>query len=1049
MREIYYDELTGSYNRRFLYYWIENEIKRATRFTAKFAVLMLDIDDFRIINNNYGHLEGDKVLIEFSRVLNENIREVDSLVRYGGDEYLVLMPNTNENGAIELAQRVMDYLNESDIIGHKIHCSIGYSIFPEDGTTPEALISQADNLMYNAKKQGKNCIGSRQHIVKSLQIPSLETIGREDETNWCLGELKDFDTLFVAGEAGIGKTRLVLEIKDRIDAPVFLRGNAYAALTTVPYHPFKNMFSEMIKKDFSLVKQVFKQLPAISQVEIMKIFPAESTLKVGYAESLDKYRLYNSVSEFFKRLSDINAPKKTVLLLDDLHWLDRPSCELMDFVLRSTHGNCKIFGTYRLEEIKNSPIEEFFNVWLREKLYTQITVTPLNETQTERLLKSIMGKTPGPGFKYIFRQSGGNPFYLEEIIREMERQGKLYWNGKEWVFTRKLEIMIPPTIEATIDRKLKFLDPEIKQYLEIAAVYGQEFGADIIALASNRNVGQILAAIDELSRLGFLKERSHDNYFFSEDLVRQIVYNKINRQNLNKYHRAVGETIQTIYRNVLPNYYEQLATHFMLANEVTKALYYSKKAARKAQDNYAHSAAIKYYESALKYEDNIDEIFKIKFALSEIFFLIGSFEKAIEQLNVCLKIDPNSYRVREKLGNVYEDMGEYKQSIKQYQKGLKLTRGTDAVYAFESDIAWLHTRLGDYKRAESECQRILTKRKHLSRQTLGDTYLILGVVYIRSGKFKKAELYIKKALKIRESSGDKKRIAACYLDLGLNYYEKLNEKLSLDFYNRALKIYEEIGHQQGILIAYNNIGALHANSDLTKAEEYYLKALKQAKLVNAKQSIIYLYSNLGAIEFNRMMYDQTLLHYKEALRLAKSMNYHEGIVFSNIGLSDFYREHGKIKRGKMHLEKAITTAKRIDMKYLHLDCMKEAMEYLLLERKLKKADALSKKMFYELRTERKGAYKVNSYIYRGKTFAEQEKYSKALEYYRKAYSYLKTYPSTRLTGEIFYYRGLVFKKQKKFKEALKMFLEAINIFRAKGNLRFVDKIEREIREVDT
>ena len=319
MREIYYDELTGSYNRRFLHYWIENEIKRATRFTAKFAVLMLDIDDFRNINNDFGHLEGDKVLIEFSRLLNVNIREVDSLVRYGGDEYLILMPNTDENGAIELAQRIMDYLNESDISGHKIHCSIGYAIFPEDGNTSEPLINQADNLMYNAKKQGKNRIGSKQQVVKNLQIPSLETIGRDDETEWCLAELKDYDTLFVAGEAGIGKTRLVLEIKERINAPLFLRGNAYAALTAVPYHPFKNMFSEMIKRDFGLVQRVFKQLPAISQAEIMKIFPAESALKVTYAESLDKYRLYNSVSAFLQRICDVYAPEKVVLLLDDLH----------------------------------------------------------------------------------------------------------------------------------------------------------------------------------------------------------------------------------------------------------------------------------------------------------------------------------------------------------------------------------------------------------------------------------------------------------------------------------------------------------------------------------------------------------------------------------------------------------------------------------------------------------------------------------------------------------------------------------------------------------
>ena len=101
----------------------------------------------------------------------------------------------------------------------------------------------------------------------------------------------------------------------------------------------------------------------------------------------------------------------------------------------------------------------------------------------------------------------------------------------------------------------------------------------------------------------------------------------------------------------------------------------------------------------------------------------------------------------------------------------------------------------------------------------------------------------------------------------------------------------------------------------------------------------------------------------------------------------------------------------------------------------------------KLRLEQKGAYKVNGFIYRGKTFAAQKKYAKALEYYKKAHAYLKTYPSTRLAGEIYYLRGIVYKKQKKTRESLKMFIEATNIFRGKGNLRFVDKIEREITEV--
>lgn len=1044
MREIYYDELTGCYNRRFLHYWLDNEIKRATRFATKFSIILLDLDDFRNVNNNFGHLEGDRVLIEFSKFLRRNIREVDNLVRYGGDEFLILMPNTNESGTIELAQRIINNINNTEIANHSLHCSIGFSVFPEDGTTPELLINQADGLMYQAKKQGKNRIGWRQEVVKKLVIPSPVTIGRDDEAGWCLGQLKDYNTIFIAGGAGIGKTRLVFEIKDRLNSSIILRGNAYAAMSSVPYHPFKNMFNELINNNFHMVQRVFKQMPEISQSEITKIFPADSIIKVARSESLDKFRLYNAVNDFLNRLAGIFPADITILLVDDLHWLDRPSCELLDFLIRGVESNIKIFGTYRTEELRNSNISEFFGVWSREKLYTQIVLPPLNETQSTHLLKAISGSMSQSAVRYIYTQSGGNPFYIEEILRELERQRKLYWNGKEWSFARNLEVMIPDSIEETIKRKLTFLDSEIKTYLEIAAVFGQEFNAEIIAIASKRNVGQILDAFDELRRLGFIKERTSENYFFSEDIVRQIVYKNIPRGSLMRYHKSVGETIEIVYRNVISNYYEQLATHFTQANDTHRALYYSKKAAIKAKDNYAHSVAIKFFENTLKYEDNIEEIFDTKFSLARIYFLTGNYEKAVEQLNICLKINPNSYKIYEELGKVHESMGDYKRSLKYYRQGLKMTEGTDAVYGFETDIAWLYTRLGDYQLAQKTCENILKKKKIMSKKILGDTYIILGVVYLRSGKFKKAESYLKKSLNIARTIGDQKRLGACYLDLGLNCAERFNIKLGEKFYNKAFKIYQDIGYQEGLLIAMNNIGALYANFNIPKAEEYYLKALKQAKLIGARRTVVYLYNNLGAVEYNRLMNDQALLNYKEALKVSKEMNFHAGIIFSNLSLSEFYREKNNIKRGRTYLKKALAVAKKINMKYLDIDCLKEEIEYLLLARQLKKADTLSMKMFDQLKRESSVSYKISSLVYRAKISAELKDYAKAHKYYNKAMTYVKSLPPNRTSGELFYLKGITYKKEGKFQEALKMFLEANRIFDEIGNLRFLDKIEQEI-----
>lgn len=174
------------------------------------------------------------------------------------------------------------------------------------------------------------------------------------------------------------------------------------------------------------------------------------------------------------------------------------------------------------------------------------------------------------------------------------------------------------------------------------------------------------------------------------------------------------------------------------------------------------------------------------------------------------------------------------------------------------------------------------------------------------------------------------------------------------------------------------------------------------------------------------------------------MKFHEGVVFSNIGLSEYYRTSDKIKKGRRHLEKAYATAKKMDMKYLNIDCMKEEIEYLLHAGKIKKANTLLKKMSKQLIAERNISYRIDNLIFHGKISVAMKKYVKAQNYYKKAFSYMKRMPSNKTKGEIQFLRGVAYKHEGKFKMALKMFLEANKIFNKIGNLRFLDKIESEI-----
>jgi diguanylate cyclase (GGDEF)-like protein len=1043
MREIYYDELTGIYNRRFLYYWVDNEIKRANRFATKFGLIVIDLDDFREINNNYGHLEGDKVLIEFSNFLKGTVREVDSLVRYGGDEFIVLVPNTDARGIMEVAQRILESLNKTEIANHKIHCSIGCALYPDDGMDIETLINQADRLMYQAKKEGKNRIGLKAEIIRKIELPPRIFIGRENEINWCFKQLKEYNAIFICGEAGVGKTRLALEIKNLYPDSRYLRANSYAALNAVPYHPFCNMFREFIHRDFVTVQRVLRQIPEVHRQEIIKLLP-EDKVAFTKVEELDKYRLFESMSIFFNRLTEILLPSTVLLLIDDLHWSDYASCELLDFLIRRIPKNLKILCTYRIEEIKNSSLSQFIGIWARENLFSKIELAPLNSVQTFKLLEMIMGNVSQSLSKFIYDLSGGNPFYIEELLRELERENKIFYNGKEWVLLSEKELKIPSGIEATILRKIQFLDEETKQFLEICAVYGQEFNDEIIALSAQKNIGETIDAIDRLLKLGFIKERTKDYFFFSEDIVRQVVYKNIARGNLMKYHHQVGLAIERYFNTRLSSYYEQLAYHFTIANEPAKALHYSKQAGLKCKENYAHKQAVEFFINALKFEENLDEIFKIKSNLADVYYLMGENEKAIKNLDDCLKINPNDYKIYNKIAQIYENTGEYKNALKYLRAGLKLTANTSASYQFHSGIAWIYARLGQYLKAKKECEQFLKKKKLIPKQELGLFYIIMGVALLSLNKLNEAISYFKKALDIREQLNDKKGMAACYLDMAVVYQQQLNFILSEEYYKNALRLYEEIGYQMGITISLLDLGSLYFNYNLNKAEEYCMKALEIAKLIGAKRDLVFIYDNLGLIHLRRLMIDRAMEDFDLALRYAKETNFIEGLSFINVHLSELYRETKRLNHGLRHLKKAYSYAQRVKLSQYINDCMFEEIEYLLIKKDLKRARILVQKLFKEFKDSADRNRQILSYIYRGRILAASGDFKKAMADYERALKAVIKLPDNLLAGEIYYFQGLSFKNQDRFEEAIQMFLKANEIFMKMGNLLYIDKIEREI-----
>jgi len=156
------DGLTGIYNRRFLEESIAKEFTRAHRYGGAMSLLMIDIDHFKLVNDTHGHLSGDEVLRTTAKRLDALVRQTDTLGRYGGEEFAVLLPETVMNGAQSFAERIRLCISDEAIPygENAIHVtiSIGVAQYNDDMTRYEELIQDADAALYEAKKAGRNCV---------------------------------------------------------------------------------------------------------------------------------------------------------------------------------------------------------------------------------------------------------------------------------------------------------------------------------------------------------------------------------------------------------------------------------------------------------------------------------------------------------------------------------------------------------------------------------------------------------------------------------------------------------------------------------------------------------------------------------------------------------------------------------------------------------------------------------------------------------------------------------------------------------------------------
>jgi len=160
---LFIDDLSGLFNQRYLEVALDREMKRIGRYSSHLAVLFLDMDSFKQVNDKHGHLVGSRVLKEMGALMKKSVRDVDVVIRYGGDEYTAILVETSPEMAQVVAERIRSMVEAHAFLAEegyniRLTCSVGYSCCPEDTVSKEELLEMADQAMYAGKGSGKNCV---------------------------------------------------------------------------------------------------------------------------------------------------------------------------------------------------------------------------------------------------------------------------------------------------------------------------------------------------------------------------------------------------------------------------------------------------------------------------------------------------------------------------------------------------------------------------------------------------------------------------------------------------------------------------------------------------------------------------------------------------------------------------------------------------------------------------------------------------------------------------------------------------------------------------
>jgi len=604
-RLIFEDELTGLYNRRYLYHVFNTKISWDNLQQSQISLLMLDLDHFKSINDNYGHHAGDNALIWLSRHLKSVEGSNGMPIRYAGDEFMILLRDTPKHDAMRLGLQLIENIhnfpfipeNQKDRINLTI--SLGVASAPDDANSGKALIQQADTALYSAKKNGRDQMVNASEVIPKdvfaktamYQLKEVQIVGRGRQLSQVADALKKFSLrqsqfLIAEGPAGMGKSEFLETIRRNLARSKTWQTKVCGTPQEMfrPYYLTEKILVDILNRRPDKGAEIFEHMTPVEQVYISQVLPlvgVDSKIIADRDEHTQREELFNTLLQFIQKLVD-NLP--LIVFIDDLHFADQATLLLIrglmmrgDFPLFvcSTATKTQEVGT----ENRADSLDNFCEAYLQNLGIRKIRLTPLAATDIKKHIQLLFPNIfiPAGINEELARVTQGNPLFIIEILRKLVADHKITFNGKHWSIQPLEEGYLPKSLEEIVTEKISSLDEDSRRILDQVSVLGEDVPLSTLIGSSDKVEANVLEFIDKAAAQGLLNtdfQLNDEVISFLGKRILEITYGAIEPERKEQIHERIGNYQETLYQQKLLPSAATLAYHFKRSTDREKTEIY-------------------------------------------------------------------------------------------------------------------------------------------------------------------------------------------------------------------------------------------------------------------------------------------------------------------------------------------------------------------------------------------------------------------------------------------------------------------------------------------